>query len=242
MKLFFQKRRVGFSGGSSSPEKASFVRHITHDINGDFYGVASLCFLLKRAIEKKEDPIPLLDHLTGACRDYNTKLGNFIQYTRSDAGIAETFKEPLNIRELLRKMIAEYESLMEEKMLSIDLLISEKVPAQILSDEFKISQVVANLLVNAISFSPHGVPIVLQIDIKNNWLVIIVKDKGEGMTADQLDCIFDPSPSSRKKLKNPMGLGLLVSRYLVEDVLKGKLSLASQENIGTEVNVLLPLN
>src|ERR1700743_3447879 len=115
MKLFFKKRRPAYAGDSRFPDKAAFVRQITHDINGDFYGVTSLCLLLKRAIEKQEDPIPLLDHLTGACRDYTAKLGNFLQYIRLDAGIAETFKEPVDIRNLMNKLLAEYESLADEK-------------------------------------------------------------------------------------------------------------------------------
>ncbi len=198
--------------------------------------------MLKHVIQKDQDPAPILDHLTDAFKEYNSRLSNFLQYTRADAGIVDSFPEQVNVRHLLSKLIEEHDYLAIEKQIGIDLLVSQEIPEQILSDEFKVSQIAANLLINAIAFSAPGSQVSLEIDKTDKWWKLVVKDKGEGMTADQLECLFSLSPAGRKKLRNPMGLGLLVSRYLAEDVLKGKLSLISQAGIGTEVIVQFPLN
>jgi len=49
------------------------------------------------------------------------------------------------------------------------------------------------------------------------------------------------TPAERSRLKNPTGLGLLVTRYLVEDILQGKLSFISEPKMGTRAEVELPL-
>jgi signal transduction histidine kinase len=61
------------------------------------------------------------------------------------------------------------------------------------------------------------------------------------MTQEQLDCLFKLTPAERSSLKNPTGLGLLVTRYLVEDVLGGKLAFVSNPGAGTSVEIELPL-
>src|ERR1700748_3264258 len=97
MKLFFQNRRAVAAPASG---KADFIRQITHDIKGDFFGVSSVCLILRLAIEKKDDPISILDQLREACEDYKYKLNNFLEYTKFDAGMFDTRPESINPRSL----------------------------------------------------------------------------------------------------------------------------------------------
>src|ERR1700749_3696711 len=99
MKLFFQNRHA--NGRNHKPDtipsgKAEFIRQITHDIKGDFFGVSSVCLMLKLAIEKKEDPMAYLDHLSEACQEYKYKLNNFLEYAKFDADLYDTIREPVN--------------------------------------------------------------------------------------------------------------------------------------------------
>src|ERR1700742_1008162 len=104
MKLFFQNRRAVAPPASG---KADFIRQITHDIKGDFFGVSSVCLILRLAIEKKDDPISIIDRLTEACDEYKYKLNNFLEYTKFDAGLVETLQEPVSLRSLLAAAVEE---------------------------------------------------------------------------------------------------------------------------------------
>ena len=244
MKLFFQKRATSNTTRKSLKEpsdQAKFIQRITHDMQGDFFVLTSACLLLKRQVEKKEDPMPLIDHLTENCQLYKYKLSNFIEYTRAGAGLTRTLREPVNIRELLASVITEYDFKATEKSICIDLLVSEEIPDRIITDEFRIAQIAANLLVNAIAFSPQGSSVFVHVGQKGDRWEFIVRDKGEGMTAAQLDSIFNTSPESRECLRNPAGLGLLVTRYLVEDLLDGNMTVTSEPQAGTQITVQLPL-
>ena len=76
---------------------------------------------------------------------------------------------------------------------------------------------------------------------KGNCWQLSVSDNGVGMSQEQLNRLFKLTPIERVSLKNPTGLGLLVTRYLVEDVLRGKLNFISEPKTGTRVEVELPL-
>jgi signal transduction histidine kinase len=245
MKLFFQKRATSTATVKSPKEpsdQAKFIQRITHDMQGDFFVLTSACLLLKRQVEKKEDPMPLIDHLTENCQLYKYKLSNFIEYTRAGAGLTRTLREPVNIRELLATVIAEYGFKATEKKVSIDLLVAEEIPLRIITDEFRLIQITANLLLNAIAFSPQGSPVFVHAGQKGDRWELIVRDKGEGMTPEQLGSLYNASPETRACLRNPAGLGMLVTRYLAEDLLQGKMIVTSEPQAGTQVTIQLPLD
>src|ERR1700744_5043311 len=131
MKLFFQNRQT--TGSADKPEivssgKADFIRQITNDIKGDFFGVSSVCLILKLAIEKKDDPISILDRLTEACDEYKYKLNNFLEYTKFDAGLHETLHEPVPLRNLLAAAIDGTRTRALPKAIRIDLSVAEDLP------------------------------------------------------------------------------------------------------------------
>lgn len=199
--------------------------------------------MLKLASGSKGDTEILLDHLMDACRTYKYKLSNFLEFTRFDAGLDDTVLESVDIRELLGRVVHENQAGAAERKVSIALYVSDDMPVQALTDELRIAQICTNLLSNAINFSPPDSPvfITIQREAGDSW-AIVVGDEGKGMTAEELNSVFELSAASRKALKNPGGLGLLVARYLVEDILKGTITLSGKFPAGTICKVILPLN
>jgi len=243
MKLFFQNRTRPATASDEAPAsgKADFIRQITHDIKGDFFGVSSVCLILRLAIEKKEDPIIILDRLTEACDEYKYKLNNFLEYTKFDAGIHETIREPVNLRSLLAAAIGDGRTRALPKALRIDFTVAEDIPATITSDEHRLKHITENLLVNAINFSAPGGHILVKAKRNGECWQLSITDNGVGMSQEQQESLFKLTPAERRSLKNPTGLGLLVTRYLVEDVLRGKLSFSSEPGKGTRVELELPI-
>ncbi len=210
-------------------------------MQGNFFVLTSACLLLKRQVEKKEDPMPLIDHLTDNCQLYKYKLSNFIEYTRAGAGLTRTLREPVNVRELLANVTTEYGFVARGKNIHIDVLVSEDIPDRIITDEFRMIQITANLLLNAIAFSPQDGTVFVHAGQKGDRWELTFRDKGEGMTTEQLDSLYHTSPETRACLKNPAGLGMLVTRYLTEELLEGKMIVTSEPQAGTQVTIQLPL-
>jgi len=229
--------------GAQQYLNAAIVSQTTHEIQGAFFSVASVGAMIKLAIENGEETKLLLDHFMDACQTFKYKLSNFLEYARFNAGLRDIRLELVNLKPLLTRIVNESQVLADEKNLKISLLISEEIPGQLLSDEFRLALICTNLVSNAIksSLDESSVSISVKTEDDANWSIAI-EDKGEGMTMEKLKVLFNPLPWEKMTPVNSAGLGLIVTRYLVEDLLGGKLSVTSQLQVGTTCKILLPLN
>jgi signal transduction histidine kinase len=228
--------------GDSFRNKATIIRRAAHDLKGDFLGLTTMCKILEDNFERNEDQTSTLKVMREAFETYKYNLSNFLEYIRFDAGVNDSLHEPVNIWAILSSVALSYETVAAEKNTAIDFSIADDIPKEIIGDEFRIAQVVTNLLSNAIKFSPPDSLIEVRVKReKGTKLVVTVEDQGVGMSNEQLTSIFELEPSKRKLLKNPGGLGLIVTRYLVEDVLGGKITVSSELELGTIFKVWLPL-
>ena len=113
----------------------------------------------------------------------------------------------------------------------------------VLGVESKIEQIIANLLDNAISFSPSNSNISVKCGIKKNAAQLIIEDEGPGFNEKNIDKIFDRFYSNRpEKFGEHSGLGLNIVKNIVE--LHGGSILASNQSgsrKGARIEVILPI-
>jgi len=136
---------------------------------------------------------------------------------------------------------------------------ASNVPQFINTDEGKVRQVLINLLGNAIKFTRSG-SIVLRVDLgggengdtadtvqdqaqpQNYWLCFAVTDSGVGISAEELNHIFEPfvQLEEGKRLQHGTGLGLAISKQQV-DLLGGKLEVRSELGVGSTFSFEIPV-
>ncbi|QGQ98331.1 PAS domain S-box protein [Paenibacillus psychroresistens] len=105
-------------------------------------------------------------------------------------------------------------------------------------DQIKIKQVLMNVLKNAIESMPNGGIVQIQvINLEDEQAMIRIKDQGNGITEDQLLKIGEPFFTMKE---HGTGLGLMICHSIVEEH-KGKLTIESQLNQGTTVEIILPI-
>jgi CheY-like chemotaxis protein len=128
-------------------------------------------------------------------------------------------------------------------------------PVTVFADAARLTQVLSNLLWNAVKYTPPGGEITLRVgapdpgaipegDSTRREAVVSIHDNGVGIAADLLPHVFDlfsQSPSARMRAEGGLGLGLSVVKYLV-DAHRGEVEIFSQgEGKGTEVMLRLPI-
>jgi PAS domain S-box-containing protein len=116
------------------------------------------------------------------------------------------------------------------------------LPDWCVGDALRLSQVLVNLLSNAIKFTEQG-QIALKADVDGDYLRFRVIDSGIGLSADEIEQLFQPfsqADSSTTRRFGGTGLGLAISKRLVE-LMGGSISLASQPGEGSAFTVLLPM-
>jgi signal transduction histidine kinase len=112
----------------------------------------------------------------------------------------------------------------------------------VLGDSVRLEQIVANLLTNAVKFTPAGGSVTLQLRSDRSTAVISVRDTGEGIDPELLPHIFEPFRQGRNGRHGGLGLGLAIVRQFVE-LHGGAISARSEgQGRGAEFTVRLPLH
>ena len=118
-------------------------------------------------------------------------------------------------------------------------------PLEIKTDSLRLQQIITNLLVNAIRYTPSGeIKLTCYKILQKNILEIKVSDTGVGISEAEQKLIFEPhfrSAKSQKNVPEGMGLGLAIVCQLVT-MLKGEITLISEVNVGSTFTVTIPLN
>jgi signal transduction histidine kinase len=112
-------------------------------------------------------------------------------------------------------------------------------------DVDRMTQVVGNLLTNALQYSPEGTPVHVQIRRESNHIVLSVHNQGAAIPSDQLSRIFEPMRRATTGTSNSafrsVGLGLYIVRHLIK-AHGGTVSVTSTDAEGTTFTAMLPLS
>ena len=136
-----------------------------------------------------------------------------------------------NARLLMQPLAKQY-----DVRLQID---SVNPPVLAFYDNDRILRVLANLINNAIKFSPKGDKVVVKVRSDQKFVNISVVDNGAGIPANQLDGVFDKFWQAKKTADQGPGLGLAIVKTIVE-AHGGTVEIQSQSGRGTTVTFSLP--
>ena len=152
----------------------------------------------------------------------------------SEAGALRLHREPTDLEALLAEVVASQRAAADEAGVRLDLEVSDLTP--ILVDAARIRQVVANLVANALRFTPQDGRVLVSAS-DDGAVTIRVSDTGPGMEAEEVEHAFDRF--YRSSGSSGSGLGLSIARNLVE-AHGGHIGLESEPGKGTTVEVILP--
>ncbi len=193
----------------------------------------------------KEDPAQLDELLQGM----DLEMGNLQRLLEDLAHLHEQVLGPLELNlenivptEWLPAVLRPWEELARQKQIEWAVSLPAKMPA-IRVDPTRFSQIIGNLISNAIKYSQPSGQIKLSAGTENNMFWLQVSDNGPGIEADEQEKIFQPlyrTPQKNLSYEG-MGLGLSIVRDLVQ-AHHGKVVLNSEPGIGSQFTIFLPLS
>ena len=204
--------------------KQEFLSTMSHEIRTPLNAVITIATLLNDRPNKEEQE--LLNALRFASNNLLLLINDILDFTKLDAGKAHLEMRPANITQLLESIQSTYESLAREKGISLNLKINEDVVESYELDEIKLSQILGNLITNAIKFTPTGgVDILVEKtggDELEDRLLFKVKDTGIGIPEEELENIFESftqpkSITTRKQGGSGLGLAIVKKLVLLHD-------------------------
>lgn len=143
----------------------------------------------------------------------------------------------LDLNEIIESVIAATRPLLYNKNIRLEFLPERETPLPIQGDREKLSQVLINLIINALDAMAQGGTLTIQTYLAQDWACVLVRDTGKGIPAEEIPKIFEPFYTRKA---GGSGLGLAVSQRIVQ-IHGGSISVESQAGTGTTFTIRLPL-
>jgi signal transduction histidine kinase len=227
----------------SDEAKKAFIADVTHELRTPLTVIKGTIETLEDgALDDAEGRGPLLVSM-GRETDRLIRLVNeLLILTRADAGALQLDMQSVDLGKLAQSRCAVFSNLATQQ--KIDCIVDCDSAPLVHADPDRVSQVIDNLLDNAIRHSPENSTIAITIKPANDGVECSIRDQGTGIPAQHLPFIFErfyrvDASRSRNRKDGGTGLGLAIARALV-DAQGGHISAQSFEGGGTTITFWLP--
>jgi signal transduction histidine kinase/ActR/RegA family two-component response regulator len=230
----------------ASKTKANFLSTVTHELRTPLYAVTGLTNMLLDEDPKKSQ-IPHLKSLKFSGDYLLTFINDILQINKIEANKVELDPEKFNLKEKIQNVISALSNSAKDNGTTLHFDYEESLPETFVGDQLKISQILINLLGNAIKFTKNGDIWIrtYKIEQKDNLykLRFEIEDNGIGITKEKQDSMFESFSQGSVQINRRYGgtgLGLSIVKGLVQ-ILKGKVYLKSELGKGTTFFFEIPL-
>lgn len=226
--------------------KDRFVANISHELRTPMNAIIGFSdLLLKTKLNDEQREYLQAIHIAGD--NLTSMINDILDLAKIEAGKIEFEAKPFSVRNVMSNTHRLLSQNATQSGLSFEWKCDEKVPVYVLGDELRLTQILINLVGNAVKFTEKGF-VHFTCNVKSETdesldLEFVVEDSGIGIAPEKLNVIFDPfiqgSAESTRKFGGT-GLGLSIVRDLAE-LQGGTVQVKSAEGIGSAFTVVLPV-
>lgn len=222
----------------SDQAKREFLSAVSHELKTPITTLKLMCEAFKRRYEMQKNKDPKNDfRIIKNELDRITRLvDDLLDLSRYETGELNYRFEAVKLNLLLEDVVKKIKHLSPRH--KIELFCDED--QEILADTHRFEQVLANLIANAVKFSPKGKAIIIRCIRKGKNVILSVQDFGIGIPILEQKNIFDRFYQTDKIKRNGFGLGLYISKEIIERH-KGKIWVKSEINKGSTFYLKLPI-
>ena len=226
--------------------KQQFLSTMSHEIRTPLNGIINIARLLIEDNPRREQ-MENLEILQFSAENLLQLINDILDFSKIDSGKIEFENISFDIRKQLEFTIKSLEYQAVKKGLTLEYHIERQVPNYVSGDSVRLSQILINLIGNAIKFTEKG-KVTLDVSFNNDFaetfeLLFKVADTGIGIPEDKQKTIFDSftqASSSTTRKYGGTGLGLAITKKLVE-LQGGEIRLESREQMGSTFSFTLKL-
>jgi len=225
--------------------KERFLANITHELRTPLTSIIGLTTLIQDTTLTKEQT-EFFNHIKTSSDHLLSIINDLLEFSKLGAGRFDFEKKDFYIRHTLQRIEGSLEFEIQNRNLNFETIIDENIPAIIVGDEFRLNQILINLIGNAIKFTPKGkIEIIVNIKEETEKTITLefnISDTGIGISSDKLEAIFESftqESSSTNRKYGGTGLGLSITKQLVE-LQHGKITVESEKDKGSRFTFFIP--
>lgn len=228
--------------------KSEFLSVMSHEIRTPMNAVIGMAHLLLEN-DPREDQVDEIQTLQFAANNLLSLINDILDFSKAEAGKIKLVEDRFNLHEFFKNMVRTFEPMSSMKGIELIYKIHDNVPKEVISDKTRLSQILNNLIGNAVKFTEEGKVECnislgeISIEKKAVELVIHISDTGIGIPEDMLAKIFDSftlASAATSRKYGGTGLGLAITKRLIE-LFGGSVSVKSEPNNGTTFTITISL-
>lgn len=217
----------------ASQAKSDFLANMSHEIRTPMNGVIGMTELLQDTHPSREQK-EIIQTIKDCGLSLVKIINDILDFSKIEESKLELEKRTFNLHACLKAIINVFEHTANSKGIKLHLNIDSDVPIEVTTDEYRLRQVLTNLLSNALKFTPQG-EVTVNVQAEGELISVEVIDTGIGIPHSKIHSIFhtfSQADTSTTREYGGSGLGLAISKRLVE-LLGGEISVTSSEGEGS---------
>jgi two-component system, cell cycle sensor histidine kinase PleC len=229
---------------AASRAKTSFLAHLSHDIRTPLNHIIGFADMLRQQPFGPLGDGRYLNYVEAVKASGERLLGffaNILELAELEGGRRELKRDRFTADELLITILRRFST--QGQRAGITMGLGSACEAILTADRFALERMVANLVENAIRFTPRGGKVTLAAYAAHDGVVLEITDTGIGMSSERLESLSQPfvfGDAALTRDREGAGLGVAISRAIAE-LSGGRLAIDSRQGLGTTVAVSLPL-
>lgn len=222
--------------------KDQFISNVSHELRTPLANIKLYLGLLEHGRpEKRGQYLETLNRESGRLSNLIEEL---LELSRLDLGSARFHLEPVDVNALVAELVGDRSAMAADRGLSLDCQPDPELPPAS-GDPNRISQVITNLIANAINYTPRGAVIAVATAVRRrddrDWVTVTVEDNGYGISPEELSHLFERffrGQAGRASGAPGTGLGLAICKEIVERM-EGQITVESRPGEGATFTVWL---
>jgi two-component system phosphate regulon sensor histidine kinase PhoR len=223
-------------------QRAEFLAMLTHDIKNPLTSLMGYTdYLLedtgKRDATKRDEVLPWIKSNAFTILSL---VNNYLDLSRIEDKQLNLHKEPAGVNDLLQRIGRQYAGEARHRQITLELQLQKK-PLWVEGDHLALERIFANLVYNALKFTPKQGQVTISSASRHGEAVVTVADTGLGIPAEEIPILFGKyQRAAAARRKDGTGLGLFIVKTLLA-AHGGRIEVESQPGSGTCFRVFLPL-